>query len=110
MNDEQLHAAAVVRELGIAALVLVALLNAGGLAFVVATGGLPSIGWTFLGGLAATMLTILAEYLVAQAIAAGIRPLSRRNVDWLVNAQIALPVCAGLLFFGGAAAALLNLS
>lgn len=86
MDDEEFHAALVVKDVGILGLALLVLLNAGGLALMVATDGSHTAAAGFVGGLFFGLLAILISYLLAQSAAAGapaFERLSPRLVLWL---------------------------
>jgi hypothetical protein len=110
VSDQQYLAAQVVMFLGIAALTLLVLLNAGGLALAIAVEASRITGIWFLFGTAFALAAILAAYLLGQAAAAdedAFGVLSPSTILWV---QLAPALGSALIFMLGAIRALQTLS
>lgn len=110
MNDQQYLAAQVVMFLGIVALALLVLLNAGGLALMIAIGGSLKAGVGFLVGVALALLAILAAYLLGQAAAADEPAFGVLSPETILWAQLTPAVASAVIFVLGAIRALHSLS
>lgn len=110
MDDLQFLAAHVVRAVGLAGLVLLVCLNAGGLALMIATGGSHAAAAGFIGGLFFGLLAMLISYVLAQSAVA--KPLGPATLPggFVLWVQLVPAILSAIVFFRCAFRALEALS